>query len=70
MPRLQVREHAAPQDAARRRDVVSRVERVRFFFAERVRKRVVPLLVREPDRAMPVRQVLEHRERRLELRER
>ena len=50
--------------------MVALVERARLLLAERVGERVVPLLVREADGPVAVGRVLEHRERRLDLRER
>ena len=44
---VDVRQRAAPEDAARRRDVVALVQRQRLLLAERVGERVVPLLGRE-----------------------
>ena len=67
---VDVGQRAAPEDRARRGDVVALVERARLLLAEPVRERVVPLLEREADGAVAVGGVLEHREGRLDLRQR
>jgi hypothetical protein len=59
-PGMDVRERAAPEDAARCGDVVALVQPPRLFFAECVRERVAPLLEGEPDGLVAVGGVLEN----------
>ena len=69
-PGLEVREHAVPENAARRGYVISLVQGTRLGLGERVGEGVAPLLIRKADRPVPVRRALEHRERRPDLRPR
>ena len=68
--RLEVGENAAPEDAAVGGDVVALVEGLGLLVGERVGEGVPPLLKRQPDSLVPVGRALQHRERRLHLRER
>lgn len=67
---LEVRQHAPPQNPAVGRDRVPLVEPPRLVLGEGVGEGVVPLLEVHRDRLVPVRRALQHRERRLDLRER
>ena len=61
MPRLEVPGHRAEEDSARRRDVVAVIQRARLGLGEGVRERLVPLLARERDGTLALRDVEEYR---------
>src|SRR5215211_377164 len=64
---LEVGEQDAPQNRPRCWDCVAVVQRSGVLLAERVRERVLPLLVRKADGAMSVGRVPEDRKQRLDL---
>ena len=66
---LEAGEGALPEDAPGRRDVVALVQLAPALLAEGVGERVLPLLGRQADGLVPVGRVLQHRPRRLHLRQ-